>query len=1721
MTLSCLYILQRLIPSSPFIKIIWISLLLLISIPIFSQVLNGDNYIYEHRLKEIYMTTDLDDGENEPSFVFAFADDDNGVSDNILNLFTTDAIIPYDICEWWNEDTPSGRVFNPTKRIDFHSNNTSGLYDYTMGSWEWQGGGDRCRYNSGDTGGGGIFGLRSVNSGNPIQVHSHFFNWDNSDVDGSYAYVDYAWRYKKGDDKINALDFGTLNTNTTVSHYNANRSAPSGGWNSTIGYSSNYTSSMTLGNNAPDVWYKFAVPDNGKSITIALNNTSGLRLFLLRSDDVLLTWTNTSITRNLCGGTYYLVVEGQTSTSTNNFTVSVQSENFFITPGTIAASNDTACEGAPIEQINNVIWANALEENPTYKWYKAENISDPVNNDWVLIAGANSSFLPQSMTGLMPDTAPGNDFVKFQRRAFACGSNNNQVSSNIVTINAIPSSVDAGTIELRLNCNGAVPGEKGPYTIPEDVDPGCFGSATMDVITYDDPTGAPGPLTNQWQIDGPTPDNIWTDVGTNSTTWDANETHFSQEGTYLVRRKVTNGCGQIAFSDTITVHTLPQDGIISGTITSPSGSKVPQVVVTGVRTTMVQGGDLVTDTYVDTSNLNGFYELSGIYYGPGNGSEFTVTASRVDTVITTNPPDTMVIVHVFDPPDYSGANAVELKEASRTKININFTDLTSFSFAGMVVQDYEGTLCGLFGVEILRDNVVQDTTDVNGMYNINIPNVGTYTIKARYKDHTFDTIYTNVYIDQNKVNQDFKSLNMHRVYGSLTDGCGVIGGTSGQINGEAILTFTDTTNCIVKRDTTVGGQYDLMLPAKPYSVSFDHDDQVIDLFFAAARKIDLSERDTMLNWKFSAQPVITITGLPSNAPCAAPYNVPILEQARTYPAAIEIFEGTVGGCKVDTGFMLITDAISEKDSTLQFGNGAAVYKLFPKSPNLSPDHLKNISIAATDKFGQQSEAFLMDAVVTGVRAREQTFTTVTPEIPYMIIRDPPGDASFSQVTQGKTIETATSFYSSDAKNVNIWNEVKLGTQFEAGFIGFDVETEIWGQVGTSLEIGATSTSNTEAIMSITTTETFSTSDNPEITGSEGDVFVGFAMNLLYAKADILKFNENTCQPKLDVDLIMKNDGFKTKFIYTEQYIRDEIIPSLRQLAEFPIHQDSVTFYLDQVKVWEQTLLRNEELKKGAVFLENISFSNNAKYTNTTEINNTETLSLEFLTEINTELALEAGVEVAGNGASGGVTAMFKVELGKSKTNTTTQSLITEFELFDNTEGDGFTVDVLHDPVYKTPVFKTVAGQSSCPYEEGTLRRQVPALSVVNPIVTNVPLGGVANFQFELKNESESEDTMTYVFKLNQASNPFGAQVTIGGVPAPPGGIGYEIPYLETQNVAVDVRFGQPGTYTYEALEFELNSDCDEDVSTSTSIAVFWQSPCSEIGLFAPDPDAATPQTGWRITSNTPNRELDVHIKDYEETDLDQIIVEYAPVGGNTWTTLKVLTVADIVPNDPDGANLGMITPVNFGNVPDGAYNIRLQLICSGNRLFTRRAIGLIDTKAPSVLGIPSPKDDIYHEAANDIIAVTFDENIDCSMVSVLLTRLDNDNEPIPTLQPACTDRSVEITPVGSLAVPGAYRVSLIGIKDAYGNETPQVNWLFITPGYQVEDSCDPLLLSNNNVNQDRISVAIYRAMEITTDGTVQGFATTTFKAEMGISMNNGFEVQSGGNMVAEIEVCPE
>ncbi|NNE35381.1 MAG: LamG domain-containing protein, partial [Rhodothermales bacterium] len=788
--------------------------------------------------------------------------------------------------------------------------------------------------------------------------------------------------------------------------------------------------------------------------------------------------------------------------------------------------------------------------------------------------------------------------------------------------------------------------------------------------------------------------------------------------------------------------------------------------------------DLSHRTVTDNRG-QGEFSLTGLPYAPtSSGTLYSVVPTKDN--------------HAFDPAE----RFERLTESSHIIDDSNFTDTTSVSVAGQIL--FEGTSCPVDSVEIRIDDIPSGLTEDGGFFAVGGIERGQHTVLPVYREHSFSPASSTINFTGDVSGLTFLNTTKRTLSGF------VAGGQCKAEIGRARITVTAPNGCFTQAVVTSDQQYSLELPAQNYLVSVEMlDDPTINF---ASREIDLTDADSLMDFIYYAPPEVVITGFPSTS-CANP----ILEQARTYEVLATVTERYGSQtCEATIGEVEVFDEISDNVTPATVAldeTGVVRYDMTAGAPNIvsggPTPFQKRISFAASTPGGDVTADELV--IVEGNRPREQTFTTVSPQIPLLILRDPPGDQSYSYKQESVSSCYAASLSLLADASVGVFNKVRAGTKFELEVFGVSFETKVWGELSSSLEVGARTLSQTEREICVNSTNTYSTSGNQDVTGAEGDVFVGSALNIVYAITDVLDVEEsaNACPVSVTQEIIYDNDGFATQYHYTESHIRNSVIPDLEINRELASTATKKQEFEDQIDVWQQTLDLNERLKRNAIAMGddfNLSFSANAPLEQSTEWTVTNREKIEFNLYLNSETAAEAGVEIGGVGASGGVRVRASLDVGESQTATTTTTNKTGFFLADDDGGDAFTVDVLRDDVYGTPVFNLISGVSSSPHEPNTLPRDGVQLSLTPATQTLADANAEAEVILSLGNTGQNFESREYELAFLQESNPFGAEVSIGGSQVQ-GPIPYTLADSESRQVTLCLkRSAASSVYDYDDLQ---------------------------------------------------------------------------------------------------------------------------------------------------------------------------------------------------------------------------------------------------------------------------------------------------------------------------------
>ena len=1133
-----------------------------------------------------------------------------------------------------------------------------------------------------------------------------------------------------------------------------------------------------------------------------------------------------------------------------------------------------------------------------------------------------------------------------------------------------------------------------------------------------------------------------------------------------------------------------------------------------------------------TTDENGYFTFNRVYYGllaEDISGKFKVVASLENHGF--NKDTTIIAGFNLDNPNNDNLESSPIQ------------DTTTFFIRGLVFQEddrsWNQTNCGVPDVRFYVDDGSTEilkipVSDDQGNYAVDIATIGNYAIRTDLDHHDFlPNSYANIYVDNDVDDINFKDITTNTLSGSVR-ACG------GYFFGSVELLIEDTDGCFVFRDTTdASGNFNIELPARAYNISItDYQDPDLEngyfieniqaYFDRQTITADLDTGDYDIDLIYRQELLVEIEGIETNS--CGDY---IFDQVHRYPIDIYIREVNTNGCLLDTGSLVIIDHITGLEQAVYpISQGKVTYTIYPGDPNFAGDYTKLISFTARhidSTYLPTTEQ--VNGIITGYKSREATFTTVSPEIPFLILRDPPGDKSYSYFKESSSTNLSLGISVLKGGSVNVWKKARLGSSvsISAPMSPISFNSDVWGEIGGSTTVGFNNTTSTEGSLEFTHTSEYKTSEleEPWAIGQNADVYVGAAMSLRYSKADILEYDSEACEVATSVDLVMGDAQMQTEFAYTEHAILTSIIPSLESNREASVDPVDINYYQDQIDLWNQMIDWNAELKENATVntayatrsssvipghQSSLSWSAQGQ-SQRKEMTTTSSskLSFEFNLEIDKELSAELGYNVAGSGKSGGVNVRTRFEMGVSSSIEVQKSRTTGFFLSDNDEFDRFETTVYNCPVYGTPIFKGEASITSCPYETGSSPIDAPQLTVEEPIDIDVDPEGNAGFTFYISNQSQDEKTRSYELDIVGGTNPHNATINADLPLKFP-----NMPYGTTQQqfISISRENADEEIFSFEGLEFILRPiECDangEYASSKVKVSAYFNSTCSGVSLFEP-------QDGWIANSQANNTQM-AWIKDYTEEDLNQIILQYSPSGLNSWFT----AVGPLTPEDlNDNGTNGTIVNWNLANVNDGDYDLRLKLTCNSGSIFTERVTGTIDRMAPSVHGFPMPVDDIYDPSQNDEIGINMSEEIRCEDAEVLLIDLETQDTIAASI--SCGGAELLVNPVELLEnrAPSAYRVVLNGVKDIYNNTSAEIRWVFIVGDYVYDPNCNPIEISNNNLNQDAISQSIYRSLQISSDGMIADNHTIGFKAEESIILEPGFEVVSGGALIAEIENCQE
>ncbi|MBK7270060.1 MAG: T9SS type A sorting domain-containing protein [Flavobacteriales bacterium] len=490
-------------------------------------------------------------------------------------------------------------------------------------------------------------------------------------------------------------------------------------------------------------------------------------------------------------------------------------------------------------------------------------------------------------------------------------------------------------------------------------------------------------------------------------------------------------------------------------------------------------------------------------------------------------------------------------------------------------------------------------------------------------------------------------------------------------------------------------------------------------------------------------------------------------------------------------------------------------------------------------FGQPNCEARFKAVMVGT-----TFSRVlgyydAPALPLYILRDPPGDGSYSTITitDGACVGSTTSVTTGSTQDA--YFKARVGVAGTVPFIG--LEYDIYGEIGTDYHASQTEQQNFDITTCFQNTQVISTG----ATGPPDDVFIGSSVRYAYGFGQVIT---RTACGTIEKDAYFANGpvGVNSSYAYTESQIRNSIIPDQEDLiAGLTPGTSGYRDAVSQLGVWVQTLAMNDSIKAAAVVDEVESFGGGLSEDHTYTTTTTEARSISYEATVDSGFTGEFGVNIGGTGVTAGGGMHFQQGYGSGQNSSNSVENTMAYHLADDDGSDQFTVNIAKDPVFGTFVFRldSASAETSCPYEGGEQVDQ-PSLSVGSPgqtnmIVDEATIGSQVIFPLYICNNSAQD--RTYHLKFSSATNTSGAIMNAFGntLNGNDDGIALDVLAGDCLNVT-NLLLEQPNinVVNFENILLYLYSLCDPSISSSVTISAYFGT-----GNVAPDTYCKPPSQG--------------------------------------------------------------------------------------------------------------------------------------------------------------------------------------------------------------------------------------------------------------------------------------
>jgi len=309
-----------------------------------------------------------------------------------------------------------------------------------------------------------------------------------------------------------------------------------------------------------------------------------------------------------------------------------------------------------------------------------------------------------------------------------------------------------------------------------------------------------------------------------------------------------------------------------------------------------------------------------------------------------------------------------------------------------------------------------------------------------------------------------------------------------------------------------------------------------------------------------------------------------------------------------------SETITADGSTLTYSFKGGIPSITP------PFEIKSTLKYRLNEVDYPVENFNDTGIVLGGKADgSQTFVTAAPDVPAIILRDPPGSNSSASLEAGQSISFTAE--SSLAHQEGVEQELTIagGMYFElqGGLVPTPkVSIEQENSAVTGVNLSNTSQDGKTVTTTYTFNKTISTSDATDYVGSDGDLYIGNSKNIFYGSYDNVETSKTIPQKFVNgqsvplaaseyINLgtssapvyISKQKALsfvdkptETFFIYSQKHILTTLIPEYESFISNNLNGPDPNSaanvqkraeYEEKIRLWRKVILDNEKVKYAA------------------------------------------------------------------------------------------------------------------------------------------------------------------------------------------------------------------------------------------------------------------------------------------------------------------------------------------------------------------------------------------------------------------------------------------------------------------------------------------------------------------------------------------------------------